>query len=92
MTAQANRVTVTTSATLLLTGTDTDSNAGYREAVIKNNGAVIVYLGGDNVTTAAGFPLAAGESLAMSQIQGDSLPYGIVATGTCEVAVLQVGV
>ena len=92
MAARANIVTVTTTPTPLLTGADADSNAQYREAVIKNTGAVTVYVGGSDVTTAAGFPLAASEGLALSQVMPDSVPYGIVATGTCTVAVLQLGV
>ena len=92
MAVRSNIVTVTTSTTALLTGSDTDSNAGFRDALLKNTGAATVYVGGTDVTTATGFPLAAGEGLALSELQPDSMPYGIVAAATCTVAVMQLGV
>lgn len=85
-------VTVTTTATLLITGTDTDSTPSRRSVVVKNTGAATVFIGGSGVTTATGFPLAVGDTLTFQDIPPDSWPYGRVASGTVTVAVLQVGV
>lgn len=74
----AEATTVTTTATLI----DTSLATGREAALLRNNGAVTVYLGGSGVTTSTGFPLAAGESLTLPR--GASV-YGIVASGTCNV-------
>lgn len=83
--AARNRVeSVTTSATAL-------NDVG--DALIYNDGAVTVYVGGPMVTTSGatkGLPLLPGDSIPIDG-QGDVL-YGIVATGTCDVIVLEVGV
>lgn len=81
----AAAVSVTTSATAL-----DQSTTGGRSLLILNVGAQTVYVGGSAVTTAAGFPVAAGESLSADAVGGAGL-YGIVAATTCEVRVLQVG-
>lgn len=85
--AASAQVTVTTSATLLTAADATDTTSGNSLA-FKNTGAVTVYLGGAGVTTSTGYPLAAGD-----QIGGDASPgedfYGVVASGTCVVAVLR---
>lgn len=78
---------VTTTATRL---DSADQSAGASVAV-KNVGAVTVYVGGSGVTTAAGYPLAAGEAISLDVGKTDEV-YGIVATGTCEVRVLESGV
>lgn len=82
-------VSVATTATRL----DGDAEGRAASAVaVHNNGASTVYLGDSGVTTANGFPLAAGASVSFEMDdQGDTL-YGIVASGTVEVRVLEVGV
>lgn len=74
-------VSVATTATVLV------SSAGQGVAVY-NNGASTVYLGGSDVTTAIGYPLAAGAHVGIDLERGESL-YGIVASGTVECRVLK---
>lgn len=89
MSALARSVSVTTSATAL-NSTPTDSVSGSA-ILVHNIGATTVYLGGSGVTTATGAGLASGERLAVDLNFGESL-YGIVASGTVECRVLEVGV
>lgn len=91
MATRSSIITVGTTPTRLAPGPDTD-NPGYRDLAIQNTSQVIVYLGGTDVTTATGFPLAAGASLTLDDVQPGSLPYAIVATGTATLALLEVGV
>ena len=56
-----------------------------------NAGSTTVFLGGPGVTTAAGTPLAASTGLAVDALPGEVV-YGIVASGTESVRVLQQGV
>lgn len=79
--------TVTTTAGRL---DSADQSAGASVAV-KNVGSVTVYVGGPGVTTAAGYPVAAGEAVSMDVGKGDEV-YGIVGSGTCEVRVLESGI
>jgi hypothetical protein len=60
-----------------------------RALVIHNNGSSILYIGGSNVTTANGFPLAANEKIAID-IQGNPnvAVYGVSA-GSSDVRVLE---
>jgi hypothetical protein len=56
---------------------------------------VTVYIGGADVTTANGFPLAAGTSMVMNSDNGGTLSpdeawYGVVAAATQDVRVLAV--
>ena len=81
-------VSVGTSATALFA---VDSRR--RLSVIKNVSTVTVYLGGSDVDTASnGYPLAVGETLALSTDVGADVEaqtlYGRVASGTASVAVL----
>lgn len=92
MATRSSIITIGTTATPLLPGTDTDSNRGHRDVALQNTSAVTIYLGGPGVTTATGFPLAAGASLTLDAVQPDSLPLAIVTTGTATIAVLEVGV
>lgn len=85
---KGDRVTVATTATRLDTGAG--SGMGHAAVLVRNRGAVTVDLGGPGVTGGAGFGLDAGESVTLDSLAGDGL-YGIVASGTCVVHVLQVG-
>ena len=60
-----------------------------RALVIHNNGADILYIGGANVTTSNGFPLAANEKIAID-IQGNNSVrvYG-VSGGSSDVRILE---
>lgn len=82
----ANQVTVGTTATAL-----DQSTAGARSILIRNRGSVAVYVGPAGVTTSTGFQLDAGESLTADfPTYGGGL-YGITASSTARVDVLEVG-
>ena len=83
-------VSVTTSATRLDSSAKTDGMTGS-DIALYNAGAVTVYLGKSDVTTANGVPLAAGAYWSES-LGTDSALYGIVASGTCEVRVRETGI
>lgn len=95
MAIRSRLVSVTTSATPL-TGAAIESGSA---ATIYNDGSVTVYVGGPTVTTSGatkGIPLDPGASM---DVAGDVDQAGIgdqlcgrVATGTCDVIVLEVGV
>lgn len=73
-----------TTATLLLA-----ANPARATAMLVNNGTATVFLGKDaTVTTTTGIPLAAGASL-VDDRSSDAW-YGILATGTGDVRVLEV--
>lgn len=85
--AVASAVTVAaTSATLLSVAQQTP-----RTGVVLSvpAGGVTVFVGGPSVTAAAGFPVAAGSSLSVDLDNYEQL-FGIVATGSQAVNVLQV--
>ena len=84
MSINASSVTVTTSATALASA-DSDQD----EVAITNTGATDVYVGPSGVTTASGFPVAAGGSLSVTLPAGETI-YGIVASGTEACRVLKV--
>ena len=77
-------VSVGTTATAL----PASALANRRALIIRNNGSATVYLGAAGVTTASGFPLDPGQSLALEI--GTLAIYGRVASGTVEVRVLEV--
>lgn len=88
MGAYPARVTVTTSATRL----DNATNSMARGSVIiRNRGAVAVYVGDAGVTTATGFQVDAGETLSVETAGSADLLYGITASGSAACHVLQVG-
>jgi hypothetical protein len=64
------------------------SDAASRFTIV-NNGAATVYLGDANVTTVNGLPLAAGACYADVIGSGGGVLYGIVASSTCDVRVLE---
>jgi hypothetical protein len=72
-----NRITVGTSATLIFTAPP----AGVARVLIRNPGAVSVYVGPAGVTTATGFEIAAGDSVGLNLSYGDPI-YGVVAAAT----------
>lgn len=71
-------ITVNATATVIVA-----LNSSRNSVAIANTGSVTVYVGDANVTTANGFPIAAGASLGLNTT---SAVYGIVATGTGTVA------
>ena len=84
MAVSSTAVTVADTATLLATG----GSSGGDSVAVYNNGAETVFLGGSGVTTAAGYPLGAGEHVGIDLERGESL-YGIVAAATEECRVLK---
>lgn len=95
MTARSRLVSVTTTATALNNSPETSptDNVGGSAATIYNDGTVTVYIGGSDVTTTGatkGIPINPGDSL---PVEGqNSILYGRVVTGTCDVIVLEVGI
>lgn len=83
-------VSVATTATRIDTEVETDRAPGSSVAVY-NNGAATVYLGDADVTTAVGYPVAAGEHFSIDLDTSEAL-FGIVAAGTVEVRVLEQGI
>lgn len=75
----------------LLTTPESDASPGS-SLLMKNTGTVPIYVGGYNVTVADGYPVAAGEYLAIDLGGKRDLLYGIVSTGSGEVRNLRVGV
>lgn len=80
------QVTVTNAATAL----DVNST-GARSLLVRNRGSVAVYLGGAAVTTGIGFQLDPGESLTADFPTYSAGLYGITASSTARVDVLEVG-
>lgn len=85
-------VTVTTSATPLDTVDDTADGLRGQDFIMYNNSAVTVYLGGSDVTTANGLPIAAGSWSPGYTLSMADTRYGIVASGTADVRVDETGV
>lgn len=91
MAVRSSVVTVTITATQFVSGTDTDDTAG-RDVIVTNTGAATVYLGGDDVTSATGYPLTAGSTLTFDAPSLASIPFALVDVGTGSLAVLEVRV
>lgn len=85
MAVRTTAVSVATTATVLVTGIGNLQDA--RPWLIHNAGAAVVYIGGSDVTTANGIPVAIGEKVTGFAPANESL-YGIVASGTEAVRVL----
>tara|TARA_Y100000310_G_scaffold37698_1_gene35364 strand:+ start:1231 stop:1509 length:279 start_codon:yes stop_codon:yes gene_type:complete len=81
---KSSAVSVGTSATVL----PATALTGRISITIQNNGANTVFVGHSTVTTTNGYPLAAGDSLGLD-IGQDALIYGIVASATENVRVLE---
>lgn len=91
MAVDSRAVTVTTTATKLDTQNEMDRKVGSA-IVVSNTGSVTVYIGGPNVTTTSGIPLAAGGIFSDDGlIPGDDY-YGVVASGSSSVVVVQRGI
>lgn len=75
-----------------LTIQDTGSGPGKlgESVVVQNGTSVTVYLGGSTVTTASGFALAAGSTLAVDLADGETI-YGVVEATTSSVVCLYQG-
>ena len=82
------QITVTSAATAL-----DQSTAGYRSLLLRNRGAVAVYLGDSNVSTSTGFQLDPGEttSIDIARSGAAGALWGVTASSTARVDVLQVG-
>lgn len=65
-------------------------NEGASIIVRNNDASIVVYLGGPDVTTSNGFPLAAGASLPVSGYAGEKL-YAVAASSTPEIRILEQG-
>ena len=79
-------VTVSDEATALLAADD-----NIREVVIHSpTGGVTIYVGGSDVTTSNGLPVAAGASLSLKLPRNHEV-YAIVASSTQAVKVLAIG-
>lgn len=87
--ATSHAVTVNDSPTRLDTVGDEHLVGGI---VVYNNGASPVYLGGSDVTPSNGVPIAASSWGPGLDLAHDEGLYGVVAAGTCDVRVLEVGV
>ena len=73
--------------------TSVDGNLYTRKVTLTNLDATNpVFIGGPGVTTASyGYKLAAGASKDLDLFRGD-VPYGVVAAGSINVAVLHLGI
>lgn len=86
--ATSGQVVVNTSADLL-----DQSTGGGRSILIRNRGAVAVFLGGIDVTSSTGLQLDPGESVTVDSTgsgAGGGL-YAVTASGSTTVHVLQAG-
>lgn len=92
MAVRSTLVTIQTTATVIVDLSSSGDNVSGSGAAVYNDGSVTVYVGGDDVTSSGatkGLPLAPGASI---DAEGNEIFYGIVASGTCDVIVLEVGV
>lgn len=83
-------VTVATTATALNVAEGSASDRVSVLVAVPTGGAT-VFVGGSGVTTANGYPITAGTSIALDLNSGE-VAYGIVAASTQAVAVLRSGV
>ena len=88
MALQSAAVTVAATATVLSTAAG--DREGHRVLILNPSGGVTVYVGGADVSTANGYPVASGGTLSLALEVGE-IVYGIVATGTQAVNVLRSG-
>lgn len=82
----ARRTTITSAAGLIVAAGETSAE-GRDDLLVRNTGAVTVFLGGPTVTAAQGYPLQAGEAVGLHLLAGDDL-YGITASADVEVATI----
>lgn len=91
MAIQAAVVSVATTATALNAAESVGSDLVSVLVKVPTGGAT-VYVGPSDVTTASGFPVAAGESMEFPYLGRAERVYGIVAASTQNVNVLRQGV
>lgn len=91
MPVDSRAVSVGSTATRL--DTIEESAKGSQQVLaVHNNGTATVYIGDEAVTTANGFPLSAGASMSIEVDSSADAIFGVAASGTIEVRVLEVGV
>lgn len=78
------RTTVAATATRIITSTDPFTRAVALKAASTNSEAI--YIGDSSVSTATGFPLAAGEAVTLDVNNRESILYAISASGGQSVA------
>lgn len=89
MAVKGHRVTVAATATALEVAITAQSGS----LVVRNRGSVAIYIGGSDVTSAAGYQLDPSESIEVAcEDISPSGVYAITASGTAACHVLQVGV
>lgn len=94
MAVDNNAISVTTTATPLDTATETDRAAGS-SVLVYNDGSVTVYVGGGGVTASGakkGVPVLAASYGPSFFLDPNERLYGIVASGTCSVIVVEAGI
>lgn len=91
MPLSTSSVTVGVTATQLSVADRAGTANGQSVLVKVPAGGQTVYIGGADVMTTSGYPLAAGESLSLD-VEGDDVVFGIVAATTQAVNVLRIGV
>lgn len=91
MAVKAQRVTVTTTATRIDATAERDLSAGQRCMVRNRDASLSVFLGGADVTAAAGFEVLPGESVPVDLFTNDTL-WAITASGSALCHVIQAGV
>ena len=92
MALKSTAVSVGTTATRLDTADDTGDALAGESLVFYNNGTATIYVGGSDVSTANGCPVAASSwSPSFDLSTGDAV-YGRVASGTVEARVLESGI
>ena len=90
-TLTAARVSVTTSATALNAAATTQHPSDMQSVLVKNlDASASVDVGPSTVTSGAGYPLAAGESVSMDLSGTGAIVYAIAGSGTVSVAVVVV--
>lgn len=91
MALNARTVAVGSTPTRLDTVAEMDGLSGSAVSVY-NDGAETVFIGPAGVTTGTGYPVAAGQHLAVTLGGQDEAVYAIAATGPVNVRILEVGV
>ncbi len=82
--ASSTAVTVTTTAGAL----PATAKSGRMSLIVYNNCASTVYIGGASVTSSNGLPLVEGASISFD-LSDSAAIYGRMASGTCDVRVLE---
>lgn len=91
MAVSSRAVTVTTAPTRI--DADADDNIVGQALMMHNGSTATVFIGGPDVTTANGVPVEAGTwAPTLTRLHGSDVLYGVVASLTAEVRVLDVGI